>query len=82
MDADLDALSIRFRERDKTNERHPGLVMPATFKGFTSEGVERFRDFYVGDRIVVETTDFTTFDYAKIDNDIANFTSGKMIREG
>ena len=83
MDADLDVLSIRFKDREKTSERHPGLKMPATFKfnGFNSEGIARFKDFNVGDRIVVDTTDFTVFDCAKIDNDIANFISGKMVRE-
>ena len=73
MDANLDVLSIRVRERDKTIERHPGLIMPAAFKGFTGEAAVRFRDFNVGDRVVVDTTDFTTVDFAKIDSDIANF---------
>ena len=82
MDADLDVLSIRFRERDKTNERHPGLVMPGKFKGFASEEVARFRDFCVGDRIAVDTTDFSIFDCAKIDNDIVDFIRGKRVSEG
>jgi len=76
-DTDLTVLKKRFNDRDKTNERHPGLVMPTAFGGFTAEEASRFRDFCIGDKIVVDTTDFTKVDFAKVDTAVVRFTGGQ-----
>ena len=77
MDADLDVLCKRFNDRDKTDQRHPGLVMATTLTGFTDEEASLFRDFCVGDKIVVDTTDLASLDYTKADTDIIDFIGGR-----
>ena len=70
-DADIKVLHKRFCERDATVERHPGLVTKGTvlvdFDTF-SEGTLPLRDFCIGERITVDTTDFSKVDYDKVDD--------------
>jgi len=70
-DADIKVLHKRFCERDVTDERHPGLVTKGTdlhnFDTF-SKGTLPLRDFCIGEKITVDTTDFSTVDYNKIDD--------------
>jgi len=75
-DADMQALHKRFCERDITDERHPGLVVNSNvfhdFDYFNS-ATSPLREFCVGEKIVVDTTDFSAVDYSKIDSLIVNF---------
>ena len=76
MDADLAVLNKRFHDRDITDERHPGLVISCEFEGFNEDEALAFRDFEVGEKIVVDTTDFARVSYAKVDADVINFIGG------
>jgi len=75
-DADMEVLHKRFCERDITDERHPGLRSKSginnDFEHFKS-GTLPLRDFCVGDKITVDTTDFLKVDYGSIDCSIINF---------
>jgi len=75
-DAEIKTLHKRFFERDATDERHPGLASTSNvfddleyFKNATLP----LRDFCVGDKVAVDTTDFSTVGYEKIDNHVINF---------
>ena len=75
-DADIEVLHKRFLKRDVTDERHPGLTSKSNvfdnFNIFSKETLP-LRNFCVGDRIIVDTTDFTTVDYNEIDARIFAF---------
>ena len=66
-DGDPEVIHRRFVERDKTNERHPGLVM----NGFFDDNLEEFKkaaqacgSFKYGDVIInVDATDFSKVSY-------------------
>jgi len=78
MDADLAVLHKRFYDRDKTDERHPGLVVtndnsPKDFEGFCSDA-NQYRDFCVGDKIVVDTTDLANLSYERVDAEVLAFS--------
>jgi len=70
-DADIKVLHKRFCERDITDERHPGLVTKNTdlhdFDIF-SKGTLPLRDFCIGEKITIDTTDFSTVDYNAVDD--------------
>lgn len=76
-DADIKVLHKRFCERDITNERHPGLVAKGTsnlhnFDSFSKELLPH-RDFCVGEKIIVDTTDFSKVDYDEINDLVMDF---------
>ena len=76
LDADMKTLHKRFCERDVTDERHPGLAAKSNvFDDFNyfSNATSPLRDFCVGDKIVVDTTDFSTVNYDEIDSFVINF---------
>ena len=70
-DADIKVLHKRFCERDLTAERHPGLITkgadPVDFDTY-SKGTLPLRDFCIGEKIIVDTTDFSKVDYDKIND--------------
>ena len=75
-DAEIKTLHERFCKRDVTDERHPGLISKSNvfsdleyFKNATLP----LRDFCVGDKIVVDTTDFSKVDYGDVDRQIEKF---------
>jgi len=75
-DAEIKTLHKRFCERDVTDERHPGLA--STSNAFVDlakfqNATLPLREFCVGDKFVVDTTDFSTVDYEKIDTHVINF---------
>lgn len=73
-DADAEILNKRFREREETDERHPGLKLPNDIQiDFTNFNCAAYRDFCVGKKITVNTTDFGTVDYNKIDALVLDF---------
>ena len=75
-DADLKILHKRFCDRDITDERHPGLTSKSNvfndFNKFSTETLP-LRDFVVGNKIRVDTTDFTTVKYSMIDAGVTGF---------
>ena len=72
LDADTEVLNKRFCERDVTNERHPGLKLPV-HNDFNDLSCATYRDFCVGEKITVDTTDFDKVDYNEIDAIVINF---------
>lgn len=76
-DADIKVLHKRFCDRDITDERHPGLMSKSNvyndFDTFNNVSLP-LRDFCVGKKIMVDTTDFGTVDYNEIDTLIIDFT--------
>ena len=74
-------LHKRFCERDVTDERHPGLASKSNvFNDFDTfnKGTLPLRDFSVGSKITVDTTDFSTVDYKKIDMCVKDFIENKI----
>ena len=75
-DADMKVLHKRFCDRDVTEERHPGLASKSNvfndYEVFNTVTLP-LRDFCVGEKIVVDTTDFTKVEYSKIDAQIVRF---------
>jgi len=75
-DADMRTLHRRFCERDTTDGRHPGLVVKSNVFNdfdFFSNATSPLRNFCIGDKIVVDTTDFSAVDYGEVDSLIINF---------
>jgi len=77
-DADSKILHRRFIERDLTGERHRGLISGGLkHDDFSPENFEKscapMRDFIIGERIVVDTTDFAKVDYGEIDEKVIGF---------
>jgi predicted kinase len=80
-DADMAVLHKRFCERDVTDERHPGLASKSNvFNDFETfnKGTLPLRDFCVGSKITVDTTDFSMVDYKKIDMCVKGFIENKI----
>jgi len=75
-DADIEVLHKRFCERDVTDERHPGLQsrskMHTDIDNFKRGGLP-LRDFCVGEKITVDTIDFTKVDNNEIDAQVIKF---------
>jgi predicted kinase len=78
-DADIEVLHKRFLERDKTGERPQALIS----KGADLDDFENFRigtlplkDFCIGKKITVDTTDFSKVDYDEIDNLVIEYIKG------
>jgi len=66
---DIAVIHQRFMERDKTQQRHPGLVSNNYFSDFElfKNATKPCRNFSFGDvRIVVDTTDFLKVSYEDI----------------
>jgi len=75
-DAEIKTLHKRFCERDVTDERHPGLASKSNVfvdLEYFQSATMSLRDFCVGDKLVVDTTDFSTVDYNEVDNHVINF---------
>jgi len=75
-DADMQVLHKRVRERDITDERHPGIRFSDNlFNDFNSfnNAFLFCRDFCVGEKITINTTDFSKVDYKCIDSDVRKF---------
>ena len=74
-DAEIRVLHQRFCARDTMDERHPGLVSGSLIHDdFSLENFEKgcvsMREFCIGERIIVDTTDFSAVDYDLIDRKI------------
>lgn len=78
-DGDVDVIHRRFVERDRTEERHPGLVSGTRFDS-AEEFAKRTapcRAFAYGDHMIrVDATDFSTVSYEKIIREICDVSSG------
>lgn len=77
-DGDVEVIHKRFVERDKTEERHPGLVSNGCFHDFDffKKATHPCRDFNYGDCIItVDTTDFSKVSYDNIIVKIINSLS-------
>ncbi len=75
-DADMRVLHERFLKRDVTDERHPGLAASTGFFDdfdVFANGTAPLRLFSIGERLDVDTTDFSRVDYAAIDEKVATF---------
>jgi len=78
-DADMKVLHKRFCERDVTDERHPGLASKSdAFSDFDTfkNGALPFREFCVGDKLTVDTTDFSKINYVNVDTLVKKFIEG------
>jgi hypothetical protein len=84
MDADMRVLHERFIRRDETEERHPGLVsggekhIEFSLDNFVTN-CSVLRDFSVGEKIIIDTTDLTAVDYSKADITIKVFCNIDLI---
>ena len=68
-DADLTILHKRFLERERTVERHPGLVTEGVFDDFEKfkEVSNKAREFKINDEeILIDTSDFSKVKFEKI----------------
>lgn len=78
-DGDVDVIHRRFVERDRTEERHPGLVSGTRFDS-AEEFAKRTapcRAFSYGDHMIrVDTTDFNAVPYEEIIREIRDVGSG------
>jgi len=80
-DAEMKILHERFCKRDMTDERHPGLASKSNVFNdleYFENATLPLREFCVGEKIMVDTTDFSTVDYEKIDTYIINFIGQVM----
>ena len=79
-DGNMQVPHKHFCQRDTTDERHPALISSSgdlyDFDTFY-KGALPLRDFCVGEKITIDTTDFARVDYDQIDDDILNFIGGK-----
>ena len=75
-DADIQVLHKRFVERDLTEERHPGLVSIIAVENSLNDfevfktGTAPLREFCIGKKIVVDTTDFSKVSYEEVDKKV------------
>jgi len=73
-DADIEVLNKRISERDATDERHPGLRLSSNRTiEFNDSNCATYRDFCVGEKITIDTTDFTKVDYNKMNDLVIDF---------
>ncbi|MCL1788187.1 MAG: ATP-binding protein [Defluviitaleaceae bacterium] len=75
-DAEMKTLHRRFCERENADERHPGLIMRSgAFEDFDyfCNAVGSARDFSVGEKLLVDTTDFSAVNYDHIDRMVINY---------
>lgn len=77
-EGDMETLHKRFCERDVSDERHPAHRLKSkmyydieVFKKVFSP----MKEFAVGDKITVDTSDFSTVDYDDVDASAINFLS-------
>ncbi len=64
---DMDVIHERFIKRDHTEGRHIGHVHPLSFDDFKRSVIERgILDFSIGDKILMDTTDFESVSYDEI----------------
>jgi len=72
-DADSAVLFKRYYEREDTNERHDGLRgLRIDLEQFTKE-TQPLRDFCVGRKLILDTTNLNRIDYNTIDNEILKY---------
>ena len=75
-EGDLNVLHKRFLEREKLDERHPGLRSNGVFEDFErfKETATKSKEFKISDNeILVDTTDFEKVDFEDIMNQINNY---------
>jgi len=73
-DADVNVLKKRYIDRDTTDERHPGLRMdPEILKTHYNTDKEAYRNFCVGEKIVVDTTDLEKLNYDEVDKKLEGY---------
>ena len=75
-DADIKILHRRFCERDMTDERHSGLSSnsnPFNDFDYFSNATLPLRDFSIGEKFIVDTTDFSKVDYGEVDAVVKKF---------
>ena len=78
-DADMEVLHRRFCEREETDEPHLGLIMKnGAFSDldYFERALGGARDFSIGEKILVDTSDFSTVSYDDIDRAVINFIGG------
>ena len=61
-DADMEVLYKRIIEREATDERHPGLKIPSN-SNINYFNPDIYKNFCVGEKIMIDTTDFTKVDF-------------------
>jgi len=73
-DADLAILQKRYEDREFTDERHPGLRLSKERMNlhYTID-VEAYRNFCVGEKIVVDTTDLEKINYDEVDKKLEGY---------
>lgn len=76
-DADMKVLHQRFLEREKTSERHPGLIANGTFDNFEKfeEVSNKAKNFKLNGskEILVDTTDFSKVEFEEIIKEIIQY---------
>lgn len=79
-DGKIEVIHKRFLMRDQTEERHPGLVAAAgvfdTLEAF-QKAVLPMRAFSLGERFVLDTTDFSAQNEKAADNAVLAFINDK-----
>ena len=81
LDGDTRALHKRFWQRNSTAERHPGLGQANNFYddfNYFKANTELSRDFSVGDKIIMDTTDFAKVNYGEVDKKVIKFIGGAL----
>ena len=73
LDADMETLDKRIQERDATSERHPGLKLPSGQYIPLNFNCANYRNFCIGEKIIIDTTDFTKVSYSEIDDLVIDF---------
>ena len=73
-DADVNVLKKRYIDRDATDERHPGLRMnPEILKMHYTVDMEAYRNFCVGEKIVVDTNELEKLNYNEVDKKLGEY---------
>ena len=80
-DAESKVLHDRFVKRDRSPLRHAGLKSQAHYDfGYFDTTTAPLRDFKVGEKIVIDTTELEKVDYAQIDSMVYSFIEKEEYR--